>query len=656
MNPRQYLLSSVLALSAVTSMAADYPVGVTRVAQDLYSLRNYPDVLVHTQSCFKRVTDLSALLVIDNYSGVHDGELSFSGGGSCVVQGVYNVVTLNPQTSGFSLTPLDGGYYLDVYKHLLVKGGSNCSSALFNEAASVSFTTTGKTYQGGLPIGTLSFNGIQQSSCELIGYYVLSNWTKLSPIPAKAVLSDVALANVSAGKVVFQATTEKVANLYWEILPASDPAPNTTLVRAGLDSNKLLATHFGSVPDVLGVSSVEALGLSAGTNYKAYLTANYGIGPYADLVVIPFTTPAATKAAPKLLGATFKGTYANGATLTVTGDQNATLYWEVLRSSAAAPKVKQIVKAVDGADKPSLLKGYGPIAAGQAANFAMAGLTPGISYRVYMAAVDDAGQYSNGLYLDLTPPAGVGAGKPAIKPQTGWWWNPSEGGRGYSLETNAQGLVYFAGFMYDAQGSPVWYLAQLTPGADGAYSGDLQYYQNGQGLREYYRAPAAPMYVGKASLIVQSPSSATLAISGPGVQPRSINIERFPIVANGLAQPAQAGGPETGWWWNPNEGGRGYFIETQGKTAFMSAYTYDRLGKPTWYVTQGNVDTGTGYLGQWGQYADGQTLFGNYVSPVTASEYDEDTTGSVQIQFRSPRSATLTLPNGWKIPIERFSF
>jgi hypothetical protein len=40
-------------------------------------------------------------------------------------------------------------------------------------------------------------------------------------------------------------------------------------------------------------------------------------------------------------------------------------------------------------------------------------------------------------------------------------------------------------------------------------------------------------------------------------------IERQPFEPNGLTTPPQANLPESGWWWNPQESGRGFFLEWQ---------------------------------------------------------------------------------------------
>ncbi len=51
-----------------------------------------------------------------------------------------------------------------------------------------------------------------------------------------------------------------------------------------------------------------------------------------------------------------------------------------------------------------------------------------------------------------------------------------------------------------------------------------------------------------------------------------------------LATSAYAVTPQAGWWWNPDEGGRGYAIEVQNNTVFFGAYMYDGSGQATWYV------------------------------------------------------------------------
>jgi hypothetical protein len=45
--------------------------------------------------------------------------------------------------------------------------------------------------------------------------------------------------------------------------------------------------------------------------------------------------------------------------------------------------------------------------------------------------------------------------------------------------------------------------------------------------------------------------------------------------------------PQTGWWWNPAEGGRGFTIEARGNLLFMAAFHYDTRGRATWNYAGG---------------------------------------------------------------------
>jgi streptogramin lyase len=53
-------------------------------------------------------------------------------------------------------------------------------------------------------------------------------------------------------------------------------------------------------------------------------------------------------------------------------------------------------------------------------------------------------------------PGGPISGTEDGYPQTGWWWSSIEPGRGYALEVQG-GMMFFAGYMYDASGNPIWY-------------------------------------------------------------------------------------------------------------------------------------------------------------------------------------------------------
>jgi hypothetical protein len=78
--------------------------------------------------------------------------------------------------------------------------------------------------------------------------------------------------------------------------------------------------------------------------------------------------------------------------------------------------------------------------------------------------------------------------------------------------------------------------------------------------------------------------------------------------------------PQTGWWWNTAEGGRGYSIEVAGRHVFFASYLYDVSGRATWLVASGNTSLdGSLYTGNLEAYAQGQTLGGAYRGPSPAT-------------------------------------
>jgi hypothetical protein len=108
--------------------------------------------------------------------------------------------------------------------------------------------------------------------------------------------------------------------------------------------------------------------------------------------------------------------------------------------------------------------------------------------------------------------------------------------------------------------------------------------------------------------------------------------------------------PQTGWWWNPNESGRGFFVESHDGITFIGAYFYDDDGHARWLVAGGQNDDSYNYTGQLYSLANGETLFGNYVAP-SAPVYS----GTVTVHFTDDTHGTLTWPGG-TVQIERQIF
>ena len=110
--------------------------------------------------------------------------------------------------------------------------------------------------------------------------------------------------------------------------------------------------------------------------------------------------------------------------------------------------------------------------------------------------------------------------------------------------------------------------------------------------------------------------------------------------------------PQSGWWWDPNLSGTGFFIEYGGQSGsgvFMGGFFSDVSGNPTWLVSTGAM-SGSTYSGTWLHASGGQPLGGTYRSPNLA------TSGPVSMTFTDSAHGVLTRSDGSTINLQRYSF
>ena len=233
----------------------------------------------------------------------------------------------------------------------------------------------------------------------------------------------------------------------------------------------------------------------------------------------------------------------------------------------------------------------------------------------------------------------------SVIPQSGVWWNPAEGGRGFTIEHNA-GRIFMAAYLYENSGRSTWYGAGPTAMSGSTFAAPLTAYSGGQTLSGAWKPPTQGTSPGNISITFADPTHATLTWPGG-----TIPIQRYEFISNGLSLPPTATQPQTGWWWNPIEGGRGFSVEVQNNSAFIATYMYDGFGNPVWYASGPGALPSNNYQGSWSAYTGGQTLTGPYKSPAGSTF-----SGILTVQFSSATAGVLTLPDGRQLPIERFSF
>jgi hypothetical protein len=211
--------------------------------------------------------------------------------------------------------------------------------------------------------------------------------------------------------------------------------------------------------------------------------------------------------------------------------------------------------------------------------------------------------------------------------------------------------IFFASFLYDISGRSTWYVSTGPVSLDGSlYNGDLLSARGGQTLGGAYPGVPTLTSVGPVTMAFDDASHGTLVWPGGAVP-----IERFNIVPNGLNLPPVAGEPESGWWWNEQEAGRGFFLEWQGGNLDIAGYMYDEAGNSTWYLTTGIIggtEAARSFGGNWWSFGNGQTLTGPWKPNTRLS----DNVAPVTIQFSGPDTAFMTLPNGRTTSLRRHRF
>ena len=227
-------------------------------------------------------------------------------------------------------------------------------------------------------------------------------------------------------------------------------------------------------------------------------------------------------------------------------------------------------------------------------------------------------------------------------PETGWYWNPAEGGTGFMFE--AQGNRAFVGFfMYEeGTGAPIWYVASgdVTSEAGApVFTGDLRLYV-------ITAAITTSSSVGTVRVVFDG-RNATASLPGGRTMPAT----RFDIAGGGYdfdrAAPITREQPEAGWYWDPARPGSGYAIEVQNGRMFLGIFDYSTLGRPTWSIVDTPLEAGIAAASTT-RYADGQTLTSAHRSPYA------DLTGFATLTFANSCTGRIQRDFSSTIGIRRF--
>ena len=248
--------------------------------------------------------------------------------------------------------------------------------------------------------------------------------------------------------------------------------------------------------------------------------------------------------------------------------------------------------------------------------------------------------------LDVAAYIGTVVAPPPAPPiASGWYWNPAEGGRGFFIERQ-QDRFFMAGFHYDTDGRAIWFTAQGNV-VGSLLRSPMSMFRDGQSLTGAYRAPGPLPSPG--DLMIDFAGTADRAtMTWPG---GTVALQRFGFTTNSVVAPPQPGAPQSGWWWNAAESGRGFALEFQGDAIFGAGFLYATNGDPTWIIVSGTMASPLRFEGTWIAFTNGQAMGAPYRAPVRAPD-----PGTVVLEFSDATHGSLVLPDGRRVPLERFGF
>jgi len=106
--------------------------------------------------------------------------------------------------------------------------------------------------------------------------------------------------------------------------------------------------------------------------------------------------------------------------------------------------------------------------------------------------------------------------------------------------------------------------------------------------------------------------------------------------------------PLAGVWLNPAESGSGFGLDYKDGTLIVEAYSYLAGGGSQWYLAAGPVVNNV-FTGTLDKYTGGQCISCAFKAPALVGN-----DGTITITFTSPTTATVDLPGGRHIQIQRY--
>ena len=274
-------------------------------------------------------------------------------------------------------------------------------------------------------------------------------------------------------------------------------------------------------------------------------------------------------------------------------------------------------------------------------------LQPGTTYHFRIVAENDGGTVE-GNDQTFTTQAVADPMEETRERFTGWWYDATQPGTGMAIEIQDNNKVFLAWFVYDESGRTTWYASGGSLANETTYVGPLWKFTGWAWGSEPYSPPTNEV-VGSITVVFNKGSNDMVNFTATvGDKMVSSNFSSF---MKDFAPGAKDSRNLTGWWYDPNYNGMGFYLDARGGKMAMVWYNYRNDHSPRWWTSSAPfADGATTYTGSLYGWRNGQCVGCPFTSPPTAVPGEG---GTISITFTDANHATATV-GSTAINLERF--
>ncbi len=270
-------------------------------------------------------------------------------------------------------------------------------------------------------------------------------------------------------------------------------------------------------------------------------------------------------------------------------------------------------------------------------NATITGLTPSTTYHFRIVAENSAGTVT-GDDATFTTEALTDPAADTRERFTGWWYDSTQPGTGLAVAIQDNNKVFLAWFVYDAQGRTTWYASGGSMANENTYVGELRRWTGWAWGTEPYSMPTSQV-VGSVTLIFNKGSndsiSFTATVNG------TVVTNNYGAFMKDFAPGDKDSRNITGWWYDPNYNGMGFYLDARGGKMAMVWYNYRDDHSPRWWTSTGAFADGAAtYSGALDGWMNGQCVGCPFTSPPQMIPGEG---GTITINFTDADHATATV-------------